>query len=118
MIEGYGLKLSPPVIEHMYKSQILNEEVISLIHTIQQFFNQKNIIYDAELTVSNNEYEQLQTDYGSYKKRIDITFNLRYLKEIRIYVDYILFKTVDEEYKVKTGKDFFYFLEWENSYYE
>ena len=118
MIEGCGLRLSQPKILSHNTNIMSNPEVESLLMDIRLFFNQKNKIYDAEIVLSNNEYKKFQGEYGPYLKRIDITFNLRFLIEIRLYEDYIIFKTVDEEYKVNVGKDFFYFFEWESSYYE
>ena len=118
MIEGYGLKLSQPMITFESTALVCNPEVEPLIIDIRLFFNQTNKIYDAEITLSNNEYRKFQGKYGPYLKRIDTSFNLRFLTEIRLYDDYIIFKTVDEEYKINIGKDFFYFLEWEHEYYQ
>lgn len=117
MIEGYGLRLSQPKIVSHNTNIMNNPEVESLLIDIRLFFNQENKIYDAEIILSNNEYRKFQGEYGPYLKRMDIVFNLRFLTEIQLYDDYVLFKTVDEEYKVNVGKDFFYFFEWESSYY-
>lgn len=118
MIEGYGLKLTQPRINYRKKTLMTHPEIQEMLKSIREYFNQENIIYDAYITLTNNEYETIIGEYGAYKRRKDITFCLRYLIQIDIYKDKIIFKTVDEDYQVNVGKDFLYFLEWESNYYK
>ncbi len=122
MIQGINLTLSPPEI--IWKSEKLKKypEIKSLINSLVTYFQQKGVIYDADLTVSNNEWEEKTTDFGPYKKRIDYTFKLRYLERVVFYDEYIEFNTFDNDinnnFRVNVGKDFFYFFDWEKAYYD
>ena len=122
MIQGINLTLSPPEI--IWKSDKLKKcpEIQSLINFLVTYFNQKGVIFDADLTVSNNEWKEIRSDFGVYKKRIDYTFTLRYLKRVVFYDEYIEFtifnNSIDNSTKVNVGKDFFYFFNWEKSYYD
>ena len=121
MIQGINITLSPPILE--MKSLELKKfpEVNCLLESLTNYFSQNGIIYDAELIVSNCEYEELQSKFGKYKKRIDYSFKLRYLEKIVLYDECIEFHVLDNDItnviRVKVGKNFFYFLEWENEYY-
>lgn len=122
MIQGINLRLSQP--EMIWESEKLKKypEVSLLIDSLVTYFKQKGIIYDADLTVSNNEWKEIQSDFGVYKKRIDHTFTLRYLKRVVFYDEYIEFTIsnngIDNSTKVKVNKNFFYFFDWEKSYYD
>lgn len=122
MIQGINLTLSPPEI--IWKSNKLKKhsEIESLMHSLVTYFKQKGVIYDAELTVSNNEWMEKQGDFGKYKQRIDYSFTLRYLTRVVLYDTYIEFNVLDNDItntiRVNIGKDFFYFFDWEKTYYE
>lgn len=123
MIQGYNLTLNSPSIEYKSQNLILNNiEVKELIETIQDYFKQVNTIYSAELTLSNNVWETQQSDYGKYKKRKDYTFRLMDLTKIILYTDSIEFHIYDDiaitSFRLSIEPDFFWFLEWEPSYYE
>lgn len=121
MIQGINLTLNQPEI--IWESEKLKKypEIESLVDSLVTFFTQKGVIYDADLTVSNNEWKEIQSDFGAYNQRIDYTFSLMYLERVIFYEEYIEFNVLDNDItnniKVKVGKDFFYFLEWEKSYY-
>lgn len=119
MINGTNLKLDPPRI--IYKSYLLklNPEINSLIKTIRSYFKQKTVIYGADLILSNNEYQTVRSDKGyTYRERIDYKIRLRYLEKIILYSHGIVFECSEKEvFKIKIGKDFFYSVEWEDSYY-
>lgn len=122
MIQGINLTLSPPEI--IWKSDKLKKcpEIQSLINSLVTYFNQKGVIFDADLTVSNNEWEEKQGDFGAYKKRIDYTFTIRYLERIVLYDEYIEFnfinKDINNNIRLKVSENFFYSCDWEKSYYD
>ena len=124
MITGYNLSLKPPQI--IYKSENLiinNSEVKDLIKAIKEYFNQVNVIYAADLTLSNNKWEKCQSEFGPYKKRKDYTFRLMDLTKIILYEDNITFIIHNEtgkdiNFNIKINKDFFWFFNWESSYYD
>ena len=73
MIDKYNIKLNPPNCRINDESLLENEEVNSLLDSITNFFSQQNIIYDAELTVSNNEWEDVYNEFREHigkKERI------------------------------------------------
>ena len=121
MIQGINLQLKSPKI--IWKSEKLKKvpEIESLMNSLVTFFNQKNTIYDADLTMSNCEYKGIINDLGRYNERIDYTFNLRYLEQVVFYDEYIEFHILNnnstDNFRVNVGKDFFYSLEWESGYY-
>ena len=123
MIAGYNLTLKHPIIK--YHSQILienNSEVKELIQAIREFFNQENVIYNADLTLSNNEWVTLQSEFGSYKERKDYTFRLMDVYKIVLNSNSIDFYIYEESgpdtcFHIKISKDFFWFFEWEQAYY-
>ena len=121
MISGYNLKLNEPVI--VWKEIILrfNSEVESLLSFIDEYFKQSGTIYDCLLAMSNNEYKTVNTESGGYCKRVNYTINLRYLKKVILHNNWIRFILYANEgieaINVKITKDFFYSLEWEDSYY-
>ena len=81
MITGYNLTLKPPKI--IYKSENLifnNHEVVELIKAIKEYFDQENVIYTAELTLSNNNWETHQSEFGPYKERQDYALS-KYITE-------------------------------------
>lgn len=124
MIMGYNLTLNPPKIKYESEELLLNNaEVQELIKAIKDYFKQVNVIYAADLTLSNNEWETCQTDFGSYKKRKDYTLRLMDLMEMTLYEDTIRFiinndNGPDVDCKFKIGKDFFWFFEYESCYYD
>ena len=123
MITGYNLTLKPPKI--IYKSENLifnNPEVVELIKAIKEYFDQENVIYAADLTLSNNDWETHQSEFGPYKERQDYTFRLMDLTKIILYDDNITFIIYNEagkdiDFNLKITKDFFWFFDWESSYY-
>lgn len=123
MIMGYNLTLKPPKIEYKSEELLLtNHEVQALIKAIKDYFNQENRIYSADLTLSNNEWETCQAEFGPYKKRKDYTFRLMDLTKIILYEDNITFiiyngNRKDINFNLKITKNFFWFFDWEPSYY-
>ena len=118
MIEGTNLKLAAPKVTWAKYNLARSNEVRALIKDICDYFKQTGRIYDADLIMSNNEYVDMPGEYGSYRKRIDYEFRLRYLTEVRIYEDYINFIMSNGDFiSVAITRKFFYFLEWEKEYY-
>lgn len=119
MIDKFNITLKSPTCKFNDLNLLNNEEVECLLESIKEFFNQRNIIYDAELTVSNNEWEA-KPEYPGAKFRKDATFNLSDLKHIEINADNILFKVgcFEKTYKIKVTDDFFFFFNWERAYYD
>ena len=91
------------------------------MNSLVTFFQQKNTIYDADLVVSNNEWEEKWGDFGAYKKRIDYHFPLRYLERVVFYDEYLEFtilnNNITNTIRVNVSKNFFYFFNWEKEYY-
>ena len=122
MIQGINITLSRPDIT--WKSDKLRNipEIESLMNSLVTYFQQKGIIFDADLIVSNNEWMEKQGDFGKYNQRIDYSFTLRYLTRVVFYDEYIEFTVLDNDItntiRVNVGKDFFYFFDWEKAYYE
>ena len=123
MITGYNLTLKPPMIKkHSPKLLENNNEVKSLIKAIKKYFKQENVIYNADLTLSNNEWEEYQLEFGSYKKRKDYTIRLMDIYEIILDTNSIEFHIYNENEPntsliLEISKDFFWFFEWESAYY-
>ncbi|WP_296852526.1 hypothetical protein [uncultured Methanobrevibacter sp.] len=93
-------------------------EVYNLINAITEYFSQTGTVYDAELTVSNNEWREISGLPGC-RKRHDITFPLNELIEIRVKKDEIIFKLDnDKEHSINLSNSFFYELEYEEEYYD
>ena len=93
-------------------------EVYNLINSITEYFSQTGTVYDAELTVSNNEWREISGLPGC-RKRHDITFPLNELIEIRVKKDEIIFKLDDDkEHSINLSNSFFYDLEYEDGYYD
>lgn len=123
MIAGYNLTLKPPMIKK-HSTELLenNNEVKSLIKAIKEYFKQENVIYNADLTLSNNEWEEYQLEFGSYKKRKDYTIRLMDIYEIILDTNSIEFHIYNENEPntsliLEISKDFFWFFEWESAYY-
>ena len=123
MIAGYNLTLKPPMIKK-HSAELLenNNEVKSLIKAIKKYFKQENVIYNADLTLSNNEWEEYQLEFGSYKKRKDYTIRLMDIYEIILDTNSIEFHIYNENEPntsliLEISKDFFWFFEWESAYY-
>ena len=121
MIQGINIGLTGLKITYNSRNLLDNLEIQSLINDLQEFFKQKGIIYSADLILSNNKYRIVSSDFGEYKQRIDYTFRLFDLKELIFYDTYIILivsdNNVDKRCRINISKDFFYFLEWEDSYY-
>ena len=118
MISGYGLRLEKPALCIDSMELMANDEIHSMLKMIDNFFRQENTIYDACLTITNNEYQTKYGKYGKYNERIEKTINLRYLTKITLYKDRITFHTVDEAITMPVGKDFMWQCEWEKTYYD
>ena len=120
MIYGYNLKLKMPEIVYKSTKQI-DDEVLSLLKAIKDYFSQVNVIYRADLTISNNEWEDKRTEKGTkYKQRTDYTFCLMDLVKIELYDDcikFIIHGIPDKVFKIPIRKDFFWFFEYESAYY-
>ena len=110
--------LTPP---SCYINTLLdNKEVICLLNTLTKYYSQTGRKYHAELVVSNNEWEPVKNDGVTLgRKRKDITVSLDGLNCVYIESDRILFKYTNEtELNVPVTKDFFYYMNWEEDYYE
>lgn len=118
MFEGANLQLTPPQLDIKSQRLMNNPEVQSMLNDLTKYFNQKHKIYDAELILSNNDYMIVNGEFGAYRKRIDTIIKLRYLTKIIIYRHHISFKCNTEEYTVEITSNFFYFIEWEDLYYQ
>jgi len=118
MIEGYGLRLEKPTLCIDSMELLGNDEVNDMLVMVDNYFKQENTIYDACLTITNNEYTTKYNKYGRYNERIEETINLRFLTKITLYEDKITFHTTDEAHTIPVGKDFMWFCEWEKAYYE
>ena len=120
MIKANNITLIKPKI--IFKTDTLreNKEIISLICFIRSYFQQKNIIHDCELTLTNNEYETIQGKHGHYKKRINTTFQIRHLKKMILYDEHIDFHILNNDtittHRIKISKNFLYILECEDDY--
>jgi hypothetical protein len=116
MITKNGITLKPPLLYIDEKSKPFSE-VYSLINSLTEYFNQTDVIYDAELSVSNNDWEDVPGLPGC-RKRQDITFSLNELTEIHVKPDKIIFKLTQDEHSINLSKDFFYSIEYEEAYYD
>lgn len=118
MFSGANLRLNKPTVQFDSKDLLDNPEVVNLLKSITEYYSQVNVIYDAELVLTNCEYETVYTDSGSYRKRKDYCFNLRHLDCVVFCSDKICFKLFNNvRVVVPVGKDFMYFFEWEGDYY-
>jgi len=120
MITG-NIKLKPPEITIISRKLLVNPEIKSLLETIREYYKQVQVIYYADLIMSNNEYETVYSEFGDYKKRINTSFRLIDLTGVIVYDEYLIFTVIDNtiinHIKVEISNDFFYFLEWEDGYY-
>jgi len=120
MITG-NIRLNPPKIHIVSQKLLDNPEVKSLLDTVRKYYEQKNIIYYADLVMSNNKYETVYSEFGDYKRRINVSFRLIDLTGVTVYDDHIIFDVIDNtvtnHIRIDISKDFFYFVEWEDSYY-
>ena len=123
MITGYNLTLKHPMIKK-HSTNLLenNDEIKKLLKAITEYFNQENVIYNADLTLSNNEWEEYQLEFGSYKKRKDYTIRLMDIYEIILDTNSIEFHIYNDNKPnssllIEISKDFFWFFEWESAYY-
>lgn len=117
MIQGYNIKLKKPSIILEDKKLLKNDEIREMLERIDRYFEQENTIYDAHITITNNEYIRKYNKFGSYNKRIEETINLRHLTKITLYEDRITLNTTDETITMPVGKNFIWFCEWEKAYY-
>ena len=122
MISGTNITLHPPTCEWKNNGLKDNPEIKSLLDCITEFFTQSETIYNATLTLTNNEWYELTGDFGNYRKRLDFGFNLIDLKKITLHDTYIDFKVIVKgnasNYRVNITDDFFYYLQWEDEYYK
>ena len=117
MISHAGITLNPPLL-YMDEDCVPYPEVYSLINSLTNYFSQTGTIYDAELTVSNNEWISIPSLPGC-RKRKDYTFSLTKLKEVHVKKDKIVFKlNKGNECIVNLSEDFFYFIECEEAFYD
>ena len=118
MFSGANLRLNKPTVQFIDKELLDNHEVVNLLKDFTDYYSQSNVIYDAEVILTNCEYETVYGDFGSYRKRKDYTFNLRHLESIKFCYDKICFKLINSESLiVPVGKNFMYSIEWEEDYY-
>ncbi|WP_296882144.1 hypothetical protein [uncultured Methanobrevibacter sp.] len=119
MFSSVNICLNPPTMEVVEEDLLDNKEVCELLDSLTDYFSQTNVIYDAELTVTNCEYETVSGDFGVYRKRKDYSFNLRLLVSVKLFCDRIVFELANGlKYTVLVGDDFLFFLEWEDSFYD
>ena len=122
MIDKFNVKLNSPSCRINDNSLLANEELNSLLDSITDFFSQQNVIYTAELTVSNNEWDTVYNEFGERigQKRKDISFDLSELTHIILDAGNIIFKVgfMEKIFKIPVTDKFFYFFEWEPGYYD
>lgn len=71
MITADNITFKPPMCM-VDQNRERNEEVDSLLDALTEFFSQRNVVFLADLTVSNNKWENL----NGGRRRIDFTFPL------------------------------------------
>lgn len=114
MIRQDNITLKPPMCM-VDQNRKKNEEVDSLLEALASFFSQINVVYLADLTVSNNEWE----DIKGGRKRKDFTFPLNSLVKVEVYSDKLVFTLLDGRvHEMVVSKDFFWFFDWEPAYYD
>lgn len=114
MISADNITFKPPMCM-VDQNRERNEEVDSLLDALTEFFSQRNVVYLADLTVSNNKW--VKCDGG--KKRKDFTFPLNSLVKLEVYSDKLVFSLLDGSvHELVIGKDFFWFFDWEPAYYD
>lgn len=114
MISQDNITLKPPMCM-VDQNREPNKEVDSLLEALAEFFSQINIVYLADLTVSNNEWE----DIKGGRKRKDFTFPLNSLVKVEVYSDKLVFTLLDGRvHEMVVSKDFFWFFDWEPAYYD
>lgn len=111
------IRIEPPTL-YVLPDVKLCSELDSLISDIQGFFAQScDCFYRADLVLSNNTWVPIQGVVGG-RRRLDVSFDLVKLIDVKIYNDLIMFTLKDGSvYSLRLTKDFFYFLEWEDDYY-
>ena len=114
MIRADNITLKPPMCM-VDQNRERNEEVDSLLDALAEFFSQINIVYLADLTVSNNKWENC----NGGRKRKDFTFPLNTLVKVEVYSDKLIFSLLDGRVQeIVIGKNFFWFFDWEQAYYD
>ena len=114
MIRADNITLKPPMCM-VDQNREKNEEVDSLLDALTEFFSQRNVVFLADLTVSNNEWE----DIKGGRKRKDFTVPLNSLVKVEVYSDKLIFSLLDGSVQeIVIGKNFFWFFEWEPAYYD
>lgn len=114
MIRQDNITLKPPMCM-VDQNREKNEEVEKLLYALTSFFSQRNVIYFADLTVSNNEW----VDCDGCRKRDDFTFPLNSLVKLEVYSDRLVFTLLDGRvHEMVVSKDFFWFFDWEPAYYD
>ena len=114
MITADNITLKPPMCM-VDQNRKRNEEVDSLLDALTDFFSQRNVVYLADLTVSNNKW----VECNGGKKREDLTFPLNSLVKVEVYSEKIIFSLLDgASHTVLIGKNFFWFFDWEPAYYD
>ena len=114
MIRADNITLKPPMCM-VDQNRERNEEVDSLLDALTEFFSQRNVVFLADLTVSNNEWDNC----NGGRRRKDFTFPLNSLVKLEVYSERLVFSLLDDSvHEVVIGKNFFWFFEWEPAYYD
>lgn len=111
-------KLTPPTCFRSGEVK-LSDELKNLLNDLTDFFSQPcDDFYNANLVLSNNEWVPIPEVIGG-RRRLDVQFDLVKLVDVKIYSNLIMFTLNDGSiYSLRLTKDFFYFMEWEESYYK
>ena len=108
-------ELTPPLV---YINSLDNKEVICLLNALTEYYSQ-TVVYHAKLCVSNNTWEPIKYDGRVLgHKRKDSCICLDDLFKINVHSDKIIFEYEDKSIvEFPVTKNFFFYLEWEESYY-
>ena len=108
-------ELVPPLV---YINSLDNKEVICLLNALTEYYSQ-TVVYHAKLYVSNNTWEPIEYDgIVLGHKRKDVCICLEGLFKIIVDSNRITFEYKDKNIvEFPVTKDFFFYMEWEESYY-
>lgn len=109
--------MKPPLA---YINSLDNREVICLLNTLTKYYSQTGKVYHAELYISNNTWEPIKSNGVTLgRKRKDVLIDLSGLVEISVESGAIRFKyDTGDVVDFPVTDDFFYYMEWEDDYYD
>lgn len=111
------VKLTPPSC--YIHTLLTNQEIICLLNSLTEYYNQTGKRYHAELVISNNEWTPVKEDGVTLgRRRKDTLVSLDDLKCVIIESDKIIFKYLESSVEVPVTKNFFFYFNWEIAYYE